>query len=753
MSIPKGRTSYFGRYEDKEKWRLINQTGLRFVVDPAGTGYSSCWDMNVSPYDGILYAALCHEVGEGDQTRVIAYDFDQDKAWIAIKPEDILLPKERQLPHTKLHESISFLPDGQFMATTHSTDRPKHHPSWMPFAHTSHVWEGYPGSYILRYNPKTGETVNLGMPAPRESIYGGTYNKKDNCFYMIGFMRGHVYRYSLDDKSVMDLGKAAEVYCYRLHSAPDGHVYGMTKSGFLFRINTDKIELEDMNWRMPAFPGNMINNTWYRYMSQAHNVSDHEFVFTATTTEDMYLYDCNTETVRSLGKRAPFDYVNDFEPVPMSLDEFAVDKYGALWYVLSGWKVDKPIDEFYNAPNQKLLIHWDYKSGKGPECLGIVSSQEINFNGASCLCLDKNNDRLYIIGAAKPVAGKHVEGMSDDPEKSTQTICCLDLAAFRPHMYEQGPLWEEVMEVKPYPEEEVAEIRSKANQPIEWAGEEVSGNNPYNCVGLGNVVPIRLWREVPEVKNSSVEALCWDKEGNVHGICGEEKKYYFKVSPNPVEYFASKEEADADERVMIWRTILKGGIVEGEKDGKYAIETPFSFAYKVTEVKPFDEINGELKAWFDENKLPGKVEVDEEVKLPEVVGRRYLAVATATAEMSDGRVAVGTKDGLFGIIKNGRVFSMGSAAAMGPVRCMAVTKDGKHLWGVAGDVEDMGTIFSYDDENGLVQQGFINYNSPGYMDGPTAANVLSSIAISDDETMIAIGGADRIGSVHIMKIS
>ena len=81
MSIPEGRTSYFGRYEDKEKWRLINQTGLRFIVDPAGTGYSSCWDMNVSPYDGTLYAALCHEVGEGDQTRVIAYDYDQDKTW------------------------------------------------------------------------------------------------------------------------------------------------------------------------------------------------------------------------------------------------------------------------------------------------------------------------------------------------------------------------------------------------------------------------------------------------------------------------------------------------------------------------------------------------------------------------------------------------------------------------------------------------------------------------------------------------
>ena len=55
MSIPKGRTSYFGRYEDKEKFRLINQHGVRIVLDPGKTGYPGSWDMNVSPYDGTVY--------------------------------------------------------------------------------------------------------------------------------------------------------------------------------------------------------------------------------------------------------------------------------------------------------------------------------------------------------------------------------------------------------------------------------------------------------------------------------------------------------------------------------------------------------------------------------------------------------------------------------------------------------------------------------------------------------------------------
>ena len=87
MSIAKGRKSWFGRYEDREKWRLINQTGIRFVVNPAGTGYSSCWDMNVSPFDGTLYASLCHEVGKGDHSRLIAYNYDEDRAWLPAKPK------------------------------------------------------------------------------------------------------------------------------------------------------------------------------------------------------------------------------------------------------------------------------------------------------------------------------------------------------------------------------------------------------------------------------------------------------------------------------------------------------------------------------------------------------------------------------------------------------------------------------------------------------------------------------------------
>ena len=114
---------------------------------------------------------------------------------------------------------------------------------------------------------------------------------------------------------------------------------------------------------------------------------------------------------------------------------------------------------------------------------------------------------------------------------------------------------------------------------------------------------------------------------------------------------------------------------------------------------------------------------------------------------------VGTRDGLLAIIKGRNVFALGNAAPYGPVRSLCTNPARTRLWGTAGDDEDMGTVFYYDDTVGLRQLGFLVYNIHGYFDGPSASNVLSSIAVSPDERMIAVGGADRIGAIHLATLN
>jgi hypothetical protein len=143
---------------------------------------------------------------------------------------------------------------------------------------------------------------------------------------------------------------------------------------------------------------------------------------------------------------------------------------------------------------------------------------------------------------------------------------------------------------------------------------------------------------------------------------------------------------------------------------------------------------------------------DGSIALPSVTGRQYLAKPSAVIDWNGGRTIVGTKDGLLAIVDHADVFSLGNAAPYGPVRCLCANAAKTRLWGTAGDEEDLGTVFYYDDNAGLRQLGFVIYNIHGYFDGPSASNILSSIAVSPDERFVAVGGADRLGAVHIADL-
>ena len=105
-------------------------------------------------------------------------------------------------------------------------------------------------------------------------------------------------------------------------------------------------------------------------------------------------------------------------------------------------------------------------------------------------------------------------------------------------------------------------------------------------------------------------------------------------------------------------------------------------------------------------------------------------------------------------VKNGeQVFSLGPAVYNGPVRALAATPEGI-VYGVGGDIDDMGILFRYDAENGLRWLGHVAYNAPDAteMGGSVSCQVLNACAISPDGKKLAIGSGDRLGTVVIYKI-
>jgi hypothetical protein len=131
------------------------------------------------------------------------------------------------------------------------------------------------------------------------------------------------------------------------------------------------------------------------------------------------------------------------------------------------------------------------------------------------------------------------------------------------------------------------------------------------------------------------------------------------------------------------------------------------------------------------------------LNLPANAGRRWIAEASAEAPWHDGSFIVGTKDGLLGMVKDGRVFSLGGVGVNGPVRDLCVNSSKTKLWGVAGGEDDLGMLFTYDDENGLVQIGPVE----GQETGPDKIevcklNVPCAVAVQEDGKILAVGSCD-----------
>jgi len=704
----------FERFSD-DAARVMNQAGVRSRMAPLEEGAvtNACWDGMVAP-DGRFYFPLSSENGECGATKLAYFDYDQDKVVTCFDGKDVLLHPIRKLPHSKFHTSLNAIPrhalypeepydemDYLVVGTTHSTDRAPHHPEWLPFGHHNHVWEGFPGSQILVYDPKSGHAMTLGVPVPQETIYGAKYEPKHNRLYMIGFMRGHVYCYDFKERRVIkDLGKVAEIFTYRLVLGTDGHIYGCSKSGQLFKINTDTVEIEHMEFHVPKSENGVAKSQWYQYMVQGRVHPNGKYLYMVIASFPiMYKLEFATGKVTVVGDVRPKDGL--FEPGYTRITAFDFDKDGVMWLALMGPSGRKPPYIYFD---RAYLARWDPDNGEEPYVCGLFGRPERIQSYVTELEYDHKNDRLFWVDTVSS-------------SKLRPSAGGVDLAQFRKVYRERGPVSNDPRaHDRPMTEEELRKYEEKQKKGI--TTEENSADNPFQAFHPSKVEAIRIWRSVPrlEVPDSPVIGMVFDKKS---------EDYRWKL------HVVSGKSGCFDTAAFVMELV----------DGV------------VTKVQRFNEIDEEYKAWLRANILPQPVNFDESIKLPEATGRRYRAKASCVVDWKDGKQFVGTLDALAAIVSPDRsVYSLGNAAAYGPIRSMCTNNDKTHLWGVAGDDEDLGYVFQYDDKNGLRQVGMINYNIPNYFDGPTVANVMSSICLSPDEKYLAIGSCDRIAEVHVIDL-
>jgi len=647
---------------------MMPQRGIKHTIFSPEVKYNAIWDYVISP-EGKHYFSLCAEIAYPEFVRFYEYIPQTCELKHLWSMKDKLITYDRAIRPSKLHTSISFIADGRIIMATHTTAGAPNHPYWMPVAYYSHMWEGYSGSNLIIYDPKTCKVEDLGIPVPHESIYGGIYDEKSNAYYFSGSFRGHVYRFDLSNRHVTDYGQVSEYSSFRFVKGLDNNIYHSSKSGRLYRINTDTKEVEDLNIQFPIsnkYPTSKSHNQ----MIHAIDGPDGKLYMYAAYNDMLLAYNYQTNSIEVVGNFAAEEFSR--EDMMVTIDGLAFDKFGVLWY---GTRVSS----FTRSElNSVWLASWDFLNGKKPKNMGIAGTPG---RSVAIICdMYIKNDILYCGDTnhgSNPPAILEVDLAALREDKDKERVICKDPIHYFPFKDGLEVYGEDLIKDS----EALYALSDKNERDIDFVSE-----NPF-VFQTPKAIVTKLWKYIP-VEQSRVNKVWFDEEGYVHAICGMDVFTHFVVK--------------------------KGEIISKENDYNYIPEDK-------------DELIKEFS----------------HMKLPAHPGRNYLAVANVAVDLKDGRKLVGTKDGLLAIVSEKGVFSLGPCAPNGPVHGMAVSSDKSKAYGVAGDKSDLGMVFTYDDEKGLIMHGRIFV-----FEGMGTSCEPYCIAISPDDKKLAIGVVDRLGCVY-----
>lgn len=496
------------QYGCPETFALIPQEGVT-MCHPEGYPTSNCcWDATLSP-DGTFYLSLGSENGEGNYAYLNRYNEQENKIETCFYTKDYILPQKRSFPGSKLHSNIDFLPDGRIICCNHTTDKPPHHPEWLPYAYHSHPWESFAGSSIFIYDPKTGFVDSCGIPAPKETLYGGVYSEKTNSYYTVGFFKGHIVKYNLTTREATDLGKGIETCSHRLHIGPDQNIYYTSPAGWLNRINTDTDELEWTGIRLPKHQTPDVEERWIpRYLTSYFNLDDDRMLVLAGYANQMYEYNIRTNEIKEYGQLISCGEL--FEGYGNIYYNFSgdLDKDGVLWYSVSPRLQAPEHDKNRTLPTIAYLLRWDWQHGGKQELMGLIGVPERVFWLVSDLRIDRERDILFAAASAD--------------QGQTPPVIRIDLAAQRRNAGTMGPQHEDA---RNYPKP----IETVAGPAKGYEG--ASFLNNHQAFETAKVFQARIWTELKDdQENSAVLGLYWVDANTIRGICGkDEPKYAFEI--------------------------------------------------------------------------------------------------------------------------------------------------------------------------------------------------------------------------------
>ena len=525
--------SYLYKYGSPETFELIPQDGVSLARPQGYDGFNCCWDGALSP-DGVFYFSLGSEAGNGDYAYLNRYNREENTIVKCFYTKDVVLPSPRALPGSKIHSAIDFLPDGRIICCNHTTDKAPNHPEWLPYAYYSHTWEGFQGSTLMIYDPKTGHVDNLGIPVPHESMYGGIYSSKNNSYYMLGYQRGHMYKYDLNTHMVRDLGKAIETCSHRLHVGPDENIYLTSPSGFFLRVNTDTDRIEWTGIRLPKHRSDYEKRFVYRYISTYINLDDQRMLMIGGYSNHLFEYNTSTGLLVDYGEMHGADELFEGFGNYFYCFNGALDSNGVLWYAMTPRLLDVPDAYLSNTtPAVAYLYRWEYSDPNSKaQNLGVMGVSDLVCGLISEIRINHEKNVMYATCAADKDNGP--------------PVMCIDLNILSEQLGQRGPTHQD------------ERFCPKPAERTNKAGAQYEGTSLYNAheaFSPEKVIQIRLWTELrDDIENSAVIGLYWEDSNTLRGVCGYSMpKYAFEITGSKltnIELLKKMNESDRKELLI-----------------------------------------------------------------------------------------------------------------------------------------------------------------------------------------------------------
>lgn len=140
----------------------------------------------------------------------------------------------------------------------------------------------------------------------------------------------------------------------------------------------------------------------------------------------------------------------------------------------------------------------------------------------------------------------------------------------------------------------------------------------------------------------------------------------------------------------------------------------------------------------------------EKKYVPHAAGRNFKAEITAAAKIYDNKYLIGTKDGILCVWDGGSCFNLGACPnCSGEVVEICYCKNTETAYGIIGSHNDIGILFSFDQQNGVKYLGRMHFNIDT---GLYCSSVFGCIAVNDKGDEIAIGSNERMGVLYRIKI-